>query len=222
MTFDAKAEFLSAFEKAVRDEEASSGFRLDDWFGAGRSTPAKDFSDWLDRGPVMIRQFTEWFEQSGAEVWITPDGQPAIELELLVMFGRIPVHIRPDFILKLGTALVVTDFKSGSTTPKSMRQLGLYASGIELEYGIRPKYGTFYMGRGSGPRDCPPELRTYFQRPVPMDEYRYSVPYLTKQLELFVKARDAGIFIANPGDECRLCGVSQACVETGSKLERTR
>lgn len=217
MTFDATQVFLDEFQAAIQIEEAESGYPVSEWFGSGRSTPQKDVEDWLTRGPECLQSFIDWFEQSQAKVWITPDGIPAIELELMAYFGDIPVHIRPDFVLQLGSALVVVDGKTSARVPATLRQLGLYASGIELVYGIRPKYGAHFMFRGTGPKGCPPEKLTYFQRPVPLDGYQYSVPYLTKQIQMFNRARSQGIFIANPGEECRRCGVAQACPEAGGK-----
>jgi hypothetical protein len=220
MTFDARTVFLEEFEKALLSEQASSGFAVDDWFGAGRGTPAKDIAAWLTRGPDCVQAFTDWYEASGVKIWVTPDGQLALELALMADFGGVPVHVRPDIVLDMGGALVVTDLKSGATAPASMRQLGIYASGIEQVYGIRPKYGAWFMARGTGPRGTPPEELTYFQRPVPLDAVKYSLPYLTRQIQMFVRAREQGIFIANPGEECRRCGVAHACLETGGTTER--
>src|SRR5262249_50801069 len=113
---------------------------------------------------------------------------------------------------KLGTALVVVDLKSSAKAPESVRQLGIYASGIELAYGVRPKYGAYFL-----PRD---ESMKFFQRPVPLTGYEHSVEYLTREFQAFERGREAGVFVAAPGRQCGRCGVAHACLAIGGAKAR--
>jgi hypothetical protein len=219
--FDSKTVFAEEFARAIAEDVERSGYPVSQWFKSGPASPELDIDVWSATGPRCVDKFTDWFEGSGAQVWIAPDGRPGIELELSAMFGSVPVTGRPDLVADMG-ALVVVDLKTGRKVPSSYRQLGLYASLVELAYGPehRPRYGAYYMARGTGPRGCDPEDLTYFQRPVPLDGEQYSVRYLTEQFERFAKARDQGLFLANPGDYCRTCGVAGACPEAGGSTER--
>lgn len=214
-SFDWDGVFQEEFTKAVNKDAARSGFEPDTWFVPGRGKTQRE-PWWRENGPQYAASFGEWFESTpDAKVWVAPDGRPAIELELRVSFGGIPVVMYVDLILMLGSALVVTDFKSSAKEPADLKQQGFYACGVELFYGkpYRPKYGTHFMCRGQDMGDGEP--RRYFMPPQPLDAYRYSVPYFTRQLEMLNRGVDAGVFPANPGDFCRICGVNYACDAVG-------
>jgi CRISPR/Cas system-associated exonuclease Cas4 (RecB family) len=201
--------FQRELDSAISKDVARSGFSPDSWFRAGRGKGQGE-EWWREHGAGLAKNFGEWYESTpDASVWITPDGKPAIELEIRVKFGEIPVVMYIDLILQLGSALVVVDVKTSSTEPKTLAQLGIYACGVELKYGIRPRYGTHFMCKGIGD---PP---VYFVQPRELDEYRYSVPYFTDQLEKLERAEQAGVYLPNPGPNCRMCGVNDACAAVG-------
>jgi hypothetical protein len=215
--FDWEGTFNREFDKAVANDVAKSGFPTDTWLKLNASRVQTE-PWWREEGPGFAKSFADWYESTpDAEVWITPDGRPALELELRVMFGPIPVVVYIDLILKLGSALVVTDYKTSAAEPDSLTQQGFYASAVELAYGKpwRPAYGTHFMARGIGPKDMDPDLKQRFMQPRPLDAYQYSIPYYTHQLELMDAGAEAGIFLANPGDHCRICGVAAACDAVG-------
>jgi hypothetical protein len=122
-----------------------------------------------------------------------------------------------DLVLVIGSALVVVDLKSGAKTPASLSQLGIYASGIELAYGRehRPRYGSWFMLRGTGKVGATDEEKTYFQTPVELTGYQHSVKWWTGQFTVFDKAVKAGTFLAREGEHCKRCGVSYACPAVG-------
>jgi putative RecB family exonuclease len=216
--FDVAAVFAEEFDKAVAEEARKSGFPVSDWFWTGRLSGPESVARWREKGPEYVQNFIDWYESNpDVETWITPDGQPAIELALDVMFGTVPVKMILDWVVKIGTALVVTDWKTSAKMPASSRQLGIYASGLELAYGIRPRYGTFFMNRGTGPRNGP---KTFFQRPVELDDPRYSIAYLTGEFEQAERGIKNGVFPASPGDNCGRCGVAYACTEVAGAKAR--
>jgi putative RecB family exonuclease len=216
--FDVAGVFQAEFAKAVQDEVDHSGFAVQDWFWSGRRSPEEDIAWWQENGPEMVQAFVDWYEHNpDAEVWVTPDGIPAIELPIEVMFGSVPVRMILDLVLQIGTALVVVDVKTSARQPDSHRQLGIYACGLELKYGIRPRYGTFFMNRGTGPKAGP---KTFFQRPIELGRPRYSLPYLTREFEMFEQGIKAGVFPAHPGEACARCGVAHACTEVGGSKAR--
>ncbi len=220
MTFDVAAVFAEEFDAAISEEEASSGFPVKHWQPTGRKGGiAADIAWWHEQGPVMVQNYIDWFESTpGAGVWTTPAGTLAVELELSVTFGKVPVKVKIDVVHQLGSALVVTDLKSSATKPEALTQLGIYASAIELVYGIRPRYGNYFMARGYGRKA---EDRKYFLQPVELSGYQYSIPYLTGQFETLDRAVRDGIFLANPGEHCGRCGVAASCpVITGRQATK--
>jgi putative RecB family exonuclease len=213
-TFNWDEVFQTEFDKAVAKDRAKSGFEPDTWFTAGRGKGNGE-EWWRENGPGFAQAFGDWYESTpDARTWTAPDGRPAIELELRVMFGGIPVVMYVDWVVQLGTALVVTDFKSSAREPGSLKQQGLYACGIELTYGkqYRPKYGTHFMCRGMG-KDGEP--KRYFMQPEPLDGYRYSIEYYTRLFQMLDAADRGGIFLPNPGENCQRCGVNYACAAVG-------
>jgi len=217
MAFDVAAVFREEFTRAIEREVSKSGFELDTWFQAGPRPVSYSIEKWMADGPGYVQNFIDWYEShEDIGVWITPNGAPAIELGIKTLFGEIPVQMYIDLVLDIKGTLVVVDLKSGAKAPDSLRQLAIYAGGVEQVYGIRPRYGAYFMHRGLTKKG----ETTYFQRPVPLDAPQYSVPYLTRELETFDLAVDAGIFLANPGDQCNRCSVAQACTEVGGDLAR--
>lgn len=211
--FDTAGVFAVEFDKAIADEQASSGYAPDTWQSAGRwNDQGEDY--WRTNGPVYAQNFIDWYEsQPDMRVWVTPDGEPAIELDMTADFGEIPVRVVVDLVLAAGDvnpALVVVDLKSGSTQPDSHRQLAIGASVIEKVYGIRPRYGAFFMAR-----KAPKSLF-----PVELNGPQHSGPYLANEFRMFDLAASSGIFPAKPGDRCRRCPVSYACTEQGGPEAR--
>jgi putative RecB family exonuclease len=217
MDFDAEAVFNREFDKAIAADVERSGFPVEKWFKSGVSKPETAVETWRKRGPVCVASFIRWFESSGEQVWITPDGRPAIELELTVMFGDIEVKMVIDLITVGPLGLTIIDCKSGYKMPDSDQQLGMYACGVELAFGAqyRPLWGAYFFNRGKGPKGTALEDLTYLQPRTGLDSYRYSVAYFTQELAAFDKAAEQEIFIARPGEHCDRCGVAYACVAVG-------
>lgn len=212
--------FRSAFADAIGAEYESSGFDPDTWDSAGRGN-TQDREWWLENGPRLARNFIDWYESKpDVNVWTTPDGKPAIELDLTARFGSVDVRAVVDLVLAMGDenpALVVVDLKSGSTYPHSDRQLATGVNAIERVYGIRPRYATFFMLRGTGTKK-----NVFFQEP-PLETrgVSFNVTYLANEFGMFDKAVQEGIFPANPGDSCRRCPVAYACAEVGGEMSST-
>lgn len=217
--FDVAAVFREEMDKAVASEVEHSGFQPEDWFGSGPKAGPEAIAGWYETGPELVSNFIDWYELNpDIEVWDTPDGIPAIELPLTVNFGHVEVRMVIDAVFQVGTALVVTDFKTSAKVPLAPRQLAIYACGLELKYGLRPRYGTYFMNRGTGPRNGP---KRFFQQPIELDRPQYSIEYLTREFEMAERGIQNGVFPANPGDGCGRCGVSYACTEvSGGQAKR--
>lgn len=210
--------FRRNLDWAFREELSNTTFAPEDWFTAGRGK-GEDLAWWIDNGAAIVWNFIRWYEANpDFRIWTAPDGRPAIELDLTVNFGSVPVRMVIDSVFQVGRgpnpALVVTDFKSGSTKPKGARQVAIYACGLEREYGIRPRYGSYFMCRGTG-KD--PESLTYFQPVTELSAPQYSYDYLANEFMRFDMAKRQGLFLASPGESCRRCGVAHACIEVNGE-----
>jgi putative RecB family exonuclease len=216
MNFDFDAEFQGNFDEAIAVLEGQAGVATGLWMSAG-FRPRQDESWWRENGPAMAKAFADWYEsQPEVNVWVTPDGRPAIELELNVMFGKHEVKMAIDQVLVAGTALVVNDLKSGSRRPVDPQQLGLYASGIQLAYGVRPKYGMYFMTRGI--RNAQKEITGYVTEPIELDVPQYSIPFFTRMFDKMDKLDTEEVYLPHVTELCKMCGVNKACTAYGGPV----
>src|SRR5579862_1931940 len=176
--------------------------------------PKQDASWWVANGPEMARAYAQWYrEHPDINIWISPDGTPAIELELEVAFGDHQVKMAIDQVLIAGTAGLILDLKSGGHVPEDPAQLGMYASGIELRYGWRPRYGAYFMGRGI--RNKQKEITGYITQPIELDGPEYSIEWYARQLDQLDDAEKSAIYLPRLSSMCRMCGVNRACTAYG-------
>jgi putative RecB family exonuclease len=216
--FNVAAVFREEMDLAVAEEVTRSGFAVSEWFWAGPRNGQQAIEKWYEDGPAYVQNFIDWYELNpDVEIWTTPDGIPAIELPFEIMLGGTQVRGCIDLVLKAGSALIVTDLKSGAKAPDNNRQLAIYACALEIEYGIRPRYGTWFMCRGLGRGDKP---KTYFVRPVELDRPQYSAAYLAREFAQAGKGISEGVFPAKPGERCGRCGVAYACTEAAGPQAR--
>lgn len=202
-------DFQEALDEAIREEEERSGFPKAEWTVTGR--PSKAWPDrenedwWRTQGPIFCDSWDRWHQQSPWQIWVTPEGVPAIELELHPIFGgMLDVLFIDRVMVTQDGELVVLDLKSGSRVPAGLEQLGDYATGMEQLLGLRPTYGTFWMAR-KGYNTPPANLDHITQQAV---DYRY---------ERARAGMEAGIFIAHPSNLCDSCPVRDACYAVKGK-----
>lgn len=195
--------WINTWERLTNKQIESSGQDPALWRAGGRATkdyPDKENGDWWARhGAGMVQNWIDWREQShGLELWVTPEGIPAIELGVNVELGGVPVKMALDRVFKSQTGdLVVVDLKTGKNTPSSDFQLGMYAVGMELTFGVRPKYGTYWAAR----EGVTTEL---------IDLSKWTVERVSDIVVQFDKARREGIFIPN-FDHCKMCNFVSVC-----------
>jgi RecB family exonuclease len=186
---------------------ADKGFSKEDVRAGGRATKAypnkEDEKWWFDNGLAMVEAWETWRDNSGWTIATMPDGKPAIELDIEVEIGGLPVKMVIDRVMQLTPEgattndYVVLDLKTGKTTPSSALQLGLYATGIELAYGWRPAWGTYWMAR-EGTISEPEHLEFY------------SKEFFEDLFSKFKTAREHGVFLPN-FNACKMCSVLEYC-----------
>lgn len=180
---------------------------------ASRKTKAypngEDEAWWLDHGPGMVDNYVRWREESGWKVWTTPDGRPAIELELLANVGlEVPVKM---FIDRVFTSqginptenhLIIVDLKSGARSPVSDLQLGVYRLGILETFGVRIDWGAYFDVR-KGELSSPFSLK------------RFAPGLMCHWFRKYYDAVKQQLFIPNLSAYCRSCGVRDYCAAYG-------
>lgn len=195
---------MQTFDAEVQAQIEKSGIGTEDWRSAGRKTKAypdgEDGDWWQKNGLTFVNAYAEWRESTPWEIWETPAGEPAIELDMRCTFGDVPIRAIVDrvFVTPEGE-LVVLDLKTGTRMPKDQGlQLGFYSSAIEVVFGVRPSYGCYWNARTGGITD-------------PKNVDHFTPDFLGTILGEFVRARDSGLFIPHPSMSCDSCGVRRAC-----------
>ena len=171
------------------------------WRASGRAT--KEFPDkengawWEQQGPEMVQRWIDWRNGTGWNIWTAPNGEPAIELGIEILFGEVPVKMVIDRVFVTGNGeMVIVDLKTGRSVSSDM-QLAWYAAGMDLLFGVRPKYGTYWMAREG------------MTSPM-IDLDLWPTQSMIDVVTMFDKARKEGIFLPN-FSTCKMCSVTSEC-----------
>ncbi len=202
--FNWELEFQFVFNRMVTEETANSGVTPDQWRVSGKATtawPDKETPEfWASQGPKFARTWGAWRAANpGYQFWVDPDGQVGIEAEFLIEFGGTPVLAFVDRIMTLGDDLAVIDIKSGRTMPENILQLELYASCVDLKYGVRPTLGGFYDARKG--------------RMVHMEQLGGAIGTMdvVELVDGFITQAETGVFLPKPGRQCTYCSYRHNC-----------
>jgi hypothetical protein len=169
----------------------------------GRATKAnpnkEDVNFWQTQGPRWVDSYIAWRKTNpNWKIWTAPDGNPGIELALTPVVNDVAVKMIIDRVFEVNGELVIVDLKTSQNTPTSSLQLGFYKLGLEQQFGIEVKWGTYYMSRGSNISEM-----------VDLSEYTYDkMEYLITQ---FDKARKSAIFLPNTNSCQYMCGLTEYC-----------
>ena len=169
----------------------------------GRATKAnpnkEDQAFWQSAGPRWVEGYIAWRKTNPDwKIWTAPDGNPGIELALTPVINDVPVKMIIDRVFEVNGELVIVDLKTSQNTPTSSLQLGFYKLGLEQQFGIEVKWGTFYMSRGNNISEM-----------VDLSEYTYDkMEYLIMQ---FDAARKNAIFLPNTNSCQYMCGLTEYC-----------
>jgi hypothetical protein len=169
----------------------------------GRATKAnpnkEDQTFWQSAGPRWVEGYIAWRKTNPDwKIWTAPDGNPGIELALTPVVNDVPVKMIIDRVFEVNGELVIVDLKTSQNTPTSSLQLGFYKLGLEEQFGIEVKWGTYYMSRGNNISEM-----------VDLSEYTYDkMEYLITQ---FDAARKSAIFLPNTNSCQYMCGLTEYC-----------
>ena len=205
--------FAEAFAKEADAQEEKTGVPRSEWHRAGRVSKDKpnkeDAGWWLANGQQFVDNWRDWLNASAYSVWITPDGEPAIEIGIELDeangFGGVPWAGYIDRILEREDTRGVVDLKTGSREPATARQVATYrlAIGKTMGWQHAPSWGAYFMNR-TGLLTTPTPLWDNY--PLERLEYEY------QQVATGIKN---DVFPARPGPLCASCGVNEFCFEWG-------
>lgn len=198
-----KSTWLKAWEDQKTRQKASTDLSEGLWRAGGRATKANPDKEngnwWVEAGYEMLTRWSTWRTGShGWKLWSDPNGIPAIEIGLRPELGGVTVqmHIDRVFITPEGE-LVILDLKTGQRTPSSDLQLAFYAAGMEKTFGIRPRYGTYWMAREGTTSPL-------------VDLSFLSMEKIEGMVADFEKARQAHLFLPNLNN-CKMCDLTDKC-----------
>lgn len=116
-----------------------------------RRTPAEGVEEWRAMGPDLVQSYVDWRTRSPWELWTTPDGEPAIELDIS---GRLPgcepeikAYLDRIFWDPVFKKLWILDLKSGKKAPTTPDQFGVYAALVKVKYGVQVDWGVAFLNR---------------------------------------------------------------------------
>jgi len=199
-----------SFIAEIGSVEERTGTNPMDWRVAGSATkawPDKENKAWWDEnGRKMFFDFINMWQGSGMEIWQSPTGVSGVEIEFNNYFGKTLIKAFADLVAVTPDGeIVVIDFKTGKSTPDSSMQLGIYASLMEMQFGIRPTKGYYYSARKAEWKESP-------------GLERWTIGILTELFSKFETAIENEIFLPNVGMGCGTCGVRDYCYAQGGQL----
>lgn len=215
--------FRDAYVDAIEEATAITP-NLTHWFWSGPYDGKADIERRFKLGLEQVDQYIDYYERVAPRevVWITPDGEPAIELPFDVEFGGVrvvgyidKVEMVPDpvpkpkskskaALAKYAADLETSplrprprDLKSGAL-PGDAFQLGVYDAAIAVKYGVKCDVGDYWMAKRAKPTAA-------------YDLSEWTVEAVTEEFQKLDEAVKAERFEPKPGEQCRRCPVASSC-----------
>jgi putative RecB family exonuclease len=194
--------FETQLEKAI-DKESNQNL----WRRSGNDT----VDAWRAMGLTHVQAYIDWRERSQWEIWTTPDGEPAIELDISGRLPGCPVEIKAYLDRIFWDPMFkkhwIVDLKTGKKAPSSSVQFGVYAALVKVKYGIDIADGVAFMNR-KGTLGTPWDLGGYTPEAVGQ--------VFGETWEQIQAGSFPATGIANRG--CYICDVSAACAAKNGPL----
>lgn len=175
-----------------------------------RRSQSEDIETWRRMGLGFVQSYIDWRERSPWEIWTTPGGEPAIELDVSGKLPGCPVEIKAyldrvfwDPVFK---KLWIVDLKTSKRPPKTPDQFRTYGALLEVKYRKRPDHGVPFMNR-----------RATLGKPY--DLANVTPKAVGKVYGDAWQQVQSGVFPANGfPSACFICDVQAACVKQNGPL----
>lgn len=177
---------------------------------AWRQSKYEPVEVWREQGLQFVQAYIDWRVRSPWDIWTTPDGEPAIELDVSGMLPGCPVEIKTYldrvFHDPVFDRLAIVDLKTGKRPPKTADQFGVYRALLKAKYGVDADMGVPFMNR-----------KATLGKVFDLTEY---TPEMVGGL--FAEAWEqiqSGEFPADTSD-CFICDVQNACFAKNGPLAK--
>ncbi|AOZ61311.1 Cas4 exonuclease [Mycobacterium phage DarthPhader] len=173
------------------------------WFHSGPYGGERDIERRYEIGLEQIEKFFEFMSNKAQQIWIAPDGTPAVELSFDIELDGIRIRGFIDAVVVVNGELRVRDYKTGNK-PGDDFQLGVYALAVSMLYGVpAPKTGDYYMAGKKGKKPVITE---------PYDLTEWTREKISERFQEVEAGIQAGEFPALPEpDKCGFCDVNLSC-----------
>jgi hypothetical protein len=200
--FALKDEWDKAFDEEV-DDIAKRHPDKSLWRNAGSKDVPETYARWKDTlGPELVKAYILWRQRSPWTLWHTPQGEPAIELDLSTTFPgcdrEVKAYVDRVFVDPMMGDKIIVDFKSGTRQPEGPLQFGVYNAGMIELYGEPCRWGYAFMNRRA-------ELAK------PYDLTKYTPEYVGAQFAALGRAVTEKVWPAHVGHACKMCDVQTSC-----------
>ncbi|MFF5471080.1 RecB family exonuclease [Streptomyces achromogenes] len=116
-----------------------------------RRSKTEGIEEWRRIGLQFVQAYIDWRERSPWKIWTTPDGEPAIELDVSGKLPGCPVEIKA-FLDRVFWDPVfkkhhIVDLKTGKKPPKTAAQFETYSALLKDKYGVDVGSGVPFMNR---------------------------------------------------------------------------
>lgn len=198
---DAQAVFRESY--ATHTNRLAEVMDWDYWFPSGPYRGYDDVSRRSSIGQDQVAKYIDYYTETAPQevIWITPEGEPAIELGFNIDLDGVAVRGFIDQVISFdeNQQPIVRDIKTGNK-PGDDFQLAVYAVAVNEMHGTDIQIGDYWMGRPGKPT-----------------KEKYKLDFWTKEkvTEEFHKVDEgirSGDFPARPDeDNCKFCSVASAC-----------
>ncbi|MGS2646038.1 RecB family exonuclease [Streptosporangium sp. G12] len=173
----------------------------DRWLVGGRKKVSNDLRDRYDGGFEQVANYITYnLEDTSLQPYLMPDGSVAAEVGFEIEFQGVVVRGYIDIIMQ-DTATgepLIRDIKSGAKVPSVPFQLIVYRKAMREILGIDVTWGDFFMTRDGKPTRA-------------IDLTTLDNEWIEKWFVRQVEIERQGLYLPNPGDACRTCGVAPHC-----------
>ncbi|ONK10336.1 PD-(D/E)XK nuclease family protein [Streptomyces sp. MP131-18] len=177
---------------------------------------------WQTNGPVMCRSYIDWRLRSPSwEIWTTPDGEPAIELDVSGYLPGCDLEIKAfvDRVFEdtVNRVLWIVDFKSGSSMGTDL-QFGTYRALIAQKFKAVADLGATFRTRDNRSRRNGKAPGLYIHN---QNLTKWTPEYAGGLFGQMSTAVKGGVFIANTSDDgwcTNVCDLRGHCYAAGGEL----
>ncbi|GAA4187144.1 hypothetical protein GCM10022252_20190 [Streptosporangium oxazolinicum] len=197
---DAQEVFRTTWREEMEKADQTA-FERSRWLVGGRKKVQNDLVDRYDSGQEQIATYIEYnLADTTLAPYVMPDGSIASEIGFEVEFRGVNVRGYIDVLMQDTTTgeVLVRDIKSGTKVPAVPFQLIVYRLAVLQVLGLDVTWGQFFMTRDGKPT-------------MPIDLTTLDEAWIETWFKRQVQIEEQGLFLPDPGENCRTCGVKPHC-----------